>query len=545
MNHSHTLRSIAAARFSVRRIAAAGFSVRRIAPAFSVRRIAATCVAVIASVAAAAAQVPQFTDMPVGSPASDVTFANNEAVVVGADNVSVFRWTAATGKVPLGASSVGGNVSVSNDGLRVATTINTSGTSRAAYWSGGTWTEATGLGGTSGTSETSCYDISGDGQTLVGLGWIVGGSAHCFSWTAAGGAVDHGGPFSDPSSRANAVNGNGTVIVGWKNNLANQRQATRWVNGTLGHLTYVNASQVTFQLGEALAVNASGNVIVGTTVYGGDNSAWRWDASTGNATLLPNLPGETTYAVATDVSDDGQIVVGHSGGNAINGTIGIVWINGQPHRLIDYLNSLGVQGMSPAYTDLGIVSAISGDGNVIVGTGTGFGLGQAASGWVVELHGALHTGTSFCSGDGTGTACPCGNVGISGQGCASSVNTLGAVLGAQGLASVSGDTVVLQGSGMPNSSALYFQGTTQVANGAGSLFGDGLRCAGGSIVRLKAVTNSSGASQYPNAGDPSVSTKGAVTPGTRTYQVWYRNAAAFCTPSTFNLTNGLSILWVS
>ncbi len=25
---------------------------------------------------------------------------------------------------------------------------------------------------------------------------------------------------------------------------------------------------------------------------------------------------------------------------------------------------------------------------------------------------------------------------------------------------------------------------------------------------------------------------------------WYRNAAAFCTPSTFNLTNGLSITWV-
>jgi hypothetical protein len=38
--------------------------------------------------------------------------------------------------------------------------------------------------------------------------------------------------------------------------------------------------------------------------------------------------------------------------------------------------------------------------------------------------------------------------------------------------------------------------------------------------------------------------RGAVTsPGTRSYQVWYRNAAAFCTPSTFNLTNGTSIVW--
>jgi hypothetical protein len=29
----------------------------------------------------------------------------------------------------------------------------------------------------------------------------------------------------------------------------------------------------------------------------------------------------------------------------------------------------------------------------------------------------------------------------------------------------------------------------------------------------------------------------------RSYQAWYRNAAAFCTPSTFNLTNGYSVTW--
>jgi hypothetical protein len=41
-----------------------------------------------------------------------------------------------------------------------------------------------------------------------------------------------------------------------------------------------------------------------------------------------------------------------------------------------------------------------------------------------------------------------------------------------------------------------------------------------------------------------VSVRGLVaTPGTRNYQVWYRNAAAFCAPSTFNLTNGLSLTW--
>jgi len=97
---------------------------------------------------------------------------------------------------------------------------------------------------------------------------------------------------------------------------------------------------------------------------------------------------------------------------------------------------------------------------------------------------------------------------------------------------------------MPNSSALYFQGTLQQSGGAGAAFGDGKRCAGGSVVRLGTKTNAAGGSTYPGSGQPTVSVKGLVTtPGTRTYQVWYRNAAVFCTSATFNLSNGFQITW--
>jgi len=34
-----------------------------------------------------------------------------------------------------------------------------------------------------------------------------------------------------------------------------------------------------------------------------------------------------------------------------------------------------------------------------------------------------------------------------------------------------------------------------------------------------------------------------ATGTTRHYQIWYRDAFPFCTSSTFNLTNGLSIGW--
>ncbi len=152
---------------------------------------------------------------------------------------------------------------------------------------------------------------------------------------------------------------------------------------------------------------------------------------------------------------------------------------------------------------------------------------------------------AFCFGDGTGGACPCGNTGAAGNGCANSVFAAGANLAATGMSSLAADTLVLAGSGMPNSFVLYFQGSTNVNGGLGTAFGDGLRCAGGSVVRLGTKLNTAGMSQYPAPGDPSVSVRGlVVAPGTRVYQAWYRNAAAFCTADTFNLSNGMNVTWV-
>ncbi len=181
--------------------------------------------------------------------------------------------------------------------------------------------------------------------------------------------------------------------------------------------------------------------------------------------------------------------------------------------------------------------AIGRDGTLVIA-----GIGTNVKAYRTPLTGVA----VFCSGDGSATACPCGNSGAVGRGCANSVNPAGGRLAAAGAASVSNDTLVLLGSGMPNASALYFQGTDQVSAGAGAVFGDGLRCAGGTIIRLGTKANAAGASQYPAAGDASVSVRGLV-PGAgavRTYQTWYRNAdPGFCTPSTFNLTNGLLVTW--
>jgi len=153
---------------------------------------------------------------------------------------------------------------------------------------------------------------------------------------------------------------------------------------------------------------------------------------------------------------------------------------------------------------------------------------------------------AYCAGDGFSTPCPCGNSStlFGDEGCLSSIG-MGGKLVATGTARYGADTLVLSGTQMPNGPCLYFQGTTQLAGGQGVTFGDGLRCVGGTVIRLAIKTNVAGASQFPAGGDPSISTAGLVnTPGSqRNYQIWYRDSASFCSASTFNLTGAIAVTW--
>jgi len=168
---------------------------------------------------------------------------------------------------------------------------------------------------------------------------------------------------------------------------------------------------------------------------------------------------------------------------------------------------------------------------------------------------ALAQISDFCFGDGTGTACPCANSSAFGadEGCLNSFGS-GGKLRATGIASLSDDgdgtpSLRLDGTQMTNGSYGYFQGTSQQSGGSGVAFGDGLRCAGGALIRLHWPLrfNVAGASHFPDATmfDPAISVKGLVTtPGTRTYQIFYRDAAiGFCTTNTFNTTNAVSVTW--
>jgi hypothetical protein len=152
----------------------------------------------------------------------------------------------------------------------------------------------------------------------------------------------------------------------------------------------------------------------------------------------------------------------------------------------------------------------------------------------------------YCFGSGQGMPCPCGNhspVGH-GEGCTNSLGTGGHVR-ADGWSTLAHETLTLRGTQMPSSTALYLQGTHPVFNELGTQLGDGLLCIDGTLIRLGVKVNVAGASQFPDVGDPPLSVRGMVVPTTsHRYQVWYRNAAAFCTPATYNLTNGVEVIWV-
>ncbi|MFO1008820.1 MAG: choice-of-anchor tandem repeat NxxGxxAF-containing protein [Planctomycetota bacterium] len=191
----------------------------------------------------------------------------------------------------------------------------------------------------------------------------------------------------------------------------------------------------------------------------------------------------------------------------------------------------------------GAASPLSFNKNGQFATRLGFTDGSAA----IVVIDPPSSASSFCAGDGIATdhttPCPCGNNGAAGNGCANSTNANGANCAVSGSTFL--DTATLEGSGMPaTSSCIYLQGDSL----DDTTFGDGVRCAGGSLIRLRTRFNSGGASTFPDSTDTiTLSARGGVTPGSgarRYYQIYYRNAAAlFCPPETFNVSNGMVIDW--
>jgi len=155
----------------------------------------------------------------------------------------------------------------------------------------------------------------------------------------------------------------------------------------------------------------------------------------------------------------------------------------------------------------------------------------------VNPDGSLGNGAGAGTGYCFGTACPCGN-GDSNAGCANSTGS-GGLLTGQGSASAAADDLRPTLSGVPaGRPALLFAGTNALA---GAPFGDGMRCAGGTIKRLGTRTaDGSGSASW----GPGIATaQGWVAGDLRNFQVWYRDPTGPCSAG-FNTTNGLAVTYL-
>ena len=293
------------------------------------------------------------------------------SVVAGYNATQFWYWTSDSGLVNIGGISPNaggaGSAGISDDGTRIGfTVLNGSGKTEGAFYS--VPTGQTTLVGTFGfscdASAMSCWGMSGDGQTMVGLGWHNQCAARAFRYSAATGLVDMGTSVPGRSTRANGCNFNGTVVAGWQDLSSGFRQGAVW-QGTQQRLITTNTGVA---VGEAAAVSADGTWAIGLGSSGNNFLGWRWSQATGYIALpaspIPTLP----RCFPTAISNDGTRIAlfYRTGFPPATGGEGYLWVNGT----ITPLETVAAQAGIVLTPDIrmALPLGMSGDGYTIVGT---------------------------------------------------------------------------------------------------------------------------------------------------------------------------------
>lgn len=221
------------------------------------------------------------------------------------------------------------------------------------------------------------------------------------------------------------------------------------------------------------------------------------------------------------------------GGTDASGTLAETWT--YEAQTTTWLNQSGTAG--PARADA-LLAYDATRGRMVLFGGRGAQGSEKNETW--ELGGGVPA-NAYCFGDGSGTTCPCGNVGAAGAGCANSTGT-GATLTSFGSTSVAATDLWFRATDLPaNEPALLFAGQIAVNGGAGNLLGDGLRCAGIGVVRLAIRPADAGGTSLFGPGD--VASGGFVPGETRHFQSWYRDPSGSPCGALTNLSNGVTVVF--
>ena len=321
-----------------------------------------------------------------GSFAQMTDVSNNGVAVGNVMNAYHVKWTEAGGDVNIGELTSGdfisGFTNVSTDGRYISGTMTNPDTNfdeMARFdTETGVWTFLGGLGAISELTLSSSWGMSSDGTAIVGLGFINAAEGHGIKWTQATGLVDLGSTVPERSSRANSINDDGTIVVGWQDTDYGDREGIYWKNGEQFALKDGDGNPT----GEAIGVTGDGKTIIGFTL----DNPFIWNEVEGYTEIThpdPNFSGG-----AASITDDGKTVVGYFrpwNGQAVMGEGFIYTKETGRVNLNDYVASLG-------YDNLGITFAlplgISPNGKYITGIGR---TDDDLRGFVIKLPAGLAT----------------------------------------------------------------------------------------------------------------------------------------------------------
>jgi photosystem II stability/assembly factor-like uncharacterized protein len=190
----------------------------------------------------------------------------------------------------------------------------------------GQWTALGNLGQTVDDTTSAGYFISGDGNTVVGNSYADPSNgngytvySHAVAWNQTEGVIDLGSMFANlnKSTRANAVSGNGSVVVGLQDHTGAWKSAVWRKNPAGGYFPneYLlidpsgSATDEMNQLGECSYVTSNGNWIGGEGDFANNYQPWIWSETTG-VINLGDISNGTGYGRVAGISPDGSIVTG-------------------------------------------------------------------------------------------------------------------------------------------------------------------------------------------------------------------------------------------
>jgi len=334
---------------------------------------------------AAPAAAQQFIQLPLGGAATDIT-PDGQVVVGTAGNDSyIWRWRVDPAPTIIPGGYITG---ISDDGTVACGNVTNplTGKQTAARWTAATDWELlpVQVGLTScDFFLTSAYDISGDGQAIVGLAW-KSCSGVGFRWTAATG-MQALQDLEDGHNRCSAISGDGSTMGGFaQGNFS--RTPAYWAPNTTGFVIDPN-----FQ-GEVYGFTENGGYSVGV-LASSSFFAFLRNKQTGALTNLGNLNGIGWSGNAMDVSEDLKTIVGFD--NFQFAREAWIWKQGTGIVSLDSkMAALGVPHLPKFATCL----AVSDDGNVIVGSAFADEFQFGTSGYIVELSSANPQWTMFGNG---------------------------------------------------------------------------------------------------------------------------------------------------